>query len=88
MRTAAMNKGTHIYNLYAASRMSEEFYISLESFDFRTEPSFFRARYISAPVLTKSSIFHFFDDFILVASEKQLCLLCPVFNSLHWLAYN
>jgi hypothetical protein len=43
-------------NSYACSGLGKEFDILLESFDFRTESSVFRAPYISAPVLTEKDV--------------------------------
>jgi hypothetical protein len=52
----AVNKRYTHLNLYTCSGVYEEFYISLESSDLRSEASVFRARHISAPVLTEEDV--------------------------------
>jgi hypothetical protein len=55
-----MNKGYTQLNVYACGRLGNDFYISFESVDFRSESSVSKVPYISAPVLTEEEFVSFF----------------------------
>jgi hypothetical protein len=71
--------------MHGELKVKKEFYISLESFEFRSESSVFRARYISAPVLTEEDVdILFFRRFDFTGLRKAiLASMRSFFDSLY-----